>query len=733
MTASRPRRVLIADDDRMLRDIAAATLEKAGFEVVTAESAQAAAAACTAQMPDLALFDVEMPPGDGFQACAHLRAQRGGSHVPVVMITGLEDPQSIDRAYKAGATDFMIKPVNWPLLVRRIEYILRGAQTQDALRESMEHNAAMLRLMPDGLFLVDGQGVITKRFNASKSLIRAQSSRTPEPTRLVEFLPFNVHALAMERLAKAIRGNSAAFDFSVGDAGRGLRHFECRLQPKSSGFVLVVLRDVTQSKESEGRMRRLAYVDALTGLANREWINTYLGKVVARAERRQQTCAVLFVDLDGFKRVNDTLGHETGDALLAQVAGRLRSALGYCRRRYKDAESSAGSYGPGSQGINVQLARLGGDEFIAVLSGGVTTESAETAARQIRAELNVPFSLAGYEVSVTPSIGIAMSPLHGSDAKALLKNADAAMYLAKSSGKNQYRFYDDTLKVRAQLRGSLEAELREALGTDQLQVVYQPKYCIRTLQIVGAEALLRWVHPTQGTVPSSDLMAVAEETGLISELDTWVLTRACKDLNSWRKEDVTLTSMSLNVSAREFLRPGMPLRFNSVIEEEHLKPSMFELELSEAVLMRDADVARRTLHSLKQMGFTLAMDDFGSGQCSFNSLKQLPLDTLKIAALFVEEILKDPGNLAIVRAIIALGRKLDMRVAAKGVATIAQLQFLREENCDFVQGFLLSPPVGADRFSKLVQSYGPSTQTLRALQIAASERDEAPEFAAKSY
>ncbi|HUA88769.1 MAG TPA: diguanylate cyclase, partial [Steroidobacteraceae bacterium] len=492
MSAPRRRRVLIADDDAMLREIATAMLENAGYEVLTAASGDAALAACAARMPDIALLDVEMAGGDGYQACANIRALPGSASVPVVMITGLEDPQSIERAYQAGATDFMIKPLNWPLLVRRIEYVLRGARTVDALRHSEEKNAALLKLMPDGLFLVDAQGVITQRFSATRGLMRRRAVAPGEASRLVDFLPAAVHATAMERLVSAARGSAAAFEFSLGSRRRGVRHFECRLMPKSSGEVLVVLRDVTQRKDSEGRMRRLAYVDALTGLPNREWIKTYLGRALARGERRRATCAVLFVDLDGFKRVNDTLGHETGDALLAQVAGRLRSALGYCRRR------SPGDAPEPAPPVSAQLARLGGDEFIAVLTGEVTPQAAEQAARSIRDELNAKFALAGYEVSVTPSIGIALSPQHGRDAKVLLKNADEAMYLAKASGRNQFRFYDDTLRARAMLRSALELDLRAALGTPQLQVYYQPQYDTRSLQIVGAEALVRWVHPERG-------------------------------------------------------------------------------------------------------------------------------------------------------------------------------------------------------------------------------------------
>ena len=707
----RQKRVMIADDDGMLREIATGMLENAGFGVVTAASGSVALAACATQMPDIVLLDVQMSDGDGYEACANIRALPASANVPIVMITSLDDPESIGRAYQAGATDFIIKPINWPLLVRRIEYVLQGARTLDALRHSEENNAALLKFMPDGLFLVDARGVITQRLSATRDLMRRRELAPNERERMVDFLPSSVHSLATERLASAARGGAAAFEFSLGSRHRGVRHFECRLLRKSSEEVVVVLRDITEHKDSEERMRRLAYVDALTGLPNREWIKSYLDKVLTRAERDRTSCAVLFVDLDGFKQVNDTLGHETGDALLAQVAGRLRSALGYCRRKATEAHELQPT-------VSAQVARLGGDEFIVVLTGAVTSESAETAAGSIRDELNVKFALAGYEVSVTPSIGIALSPQHGRDAKTVLKNADEAMYLAKSSGRNQFRFYGDTLRKRAFLRNALELDLRAALGTPQLQVFYQPQYDTRTLQMFGAEALVRWTHPDRGEIPNADLVAVAEDTGLVGDLDEWMLGQACADMAAWRNQGVSLNRLSLNMSRLEFLRPDMPLRLSTMVERAGIPASTFELEIGEPILMGDAKLACRVLHSLKRFGFVLAIDDFGSGQCSFDSLRQLPLNTLRIAASFVEEIAKDEGNLAIVRAIIALARKLNMRVVAKGISTIAQLRFLGEEHCDLVQGFLLSPAVGADRFAALVQSSGPSTQTVRALQLA---------------
>jgi predicted signal transduction protein with EAL and GGDEF domain/FixJ family two-component response regulator len=716
----RSARVLITDDDAMLREIATAMLESAGFSVRTACSGDTAVAACAVEMPDIALLDVEMPDGDGYQACANIRTLPGGADVPIVMVTALDDPHSIDRAYEAGATDFVIKPINWALLIHRIGYVLRGARTLDALRQSEQKNATLLRVIPDGIFVVDSRGVIGQRFSPIKGLLSPAQAAGAEPLRLAELLPASAYACAMERLGQALRGTAAAFSFSLESEPGALRHFECRYLPKSPAQVLAIVRDVTQRKDAEVRMQRLAYTDALTGLPNRQWIGEYLAQTLARADPVQCSAALLFLDLDQFKRINDTLGHETGDALLAQAAGRLRSALGYLGGLDQELPGASPAAASGPPGVSAQLARVGGDEFVVVLSGRLRGEEAALAAQRIQAAFTVPFALGGYELAVTPSIGIALCPQHGQDAKTLLKNADGAMYQAKSSGRNQFRVYDDTLKVRALERLSLEAELRRAFETGQLSVLYQPLYATRTLAVAGAEAQLRWFHPARGEIASAEFITVAEETGLISDLDQWVLQQACSDLAAWRAQGMTPPPVAVSLSGREFMRPELPLRVCEIVERAGLPASMIELQLTEGVLMQDAEAGRRSLLALKELGFSVAIDDFGTGYCSLNYLKRFPLDALKIAHSFIDEIPDDAGNAAIVRAIIALGRKLNLRLVAEGVASNAQLQFLRAERCDLIQGSLMSPALTARRFAQLLQGADDGTANLRALQLATS-------------
>jgi diguanylate cyclase (GGDEF)-like protein len=486
----------------------------------------------------------------------------------------------------------------------------------------------------------------------------------------------------MESLAATLHGAPASFEFSLPGQPAASPHFECRYLPNATGQVLAIVRDISQRKQTEAHIHRLAYFDALTGLPNREWIGDHLSESLGAFRGQGRGLALLFVDLDQFKRINDTLGHETGDALLKLVAGRLSAAL---------AES----------GGRAQLARVGGDEFIVVLAAAGAL-AAEQAAQSIQSSLAAPFLHGGYEFVVTSSIGIALYPEHGADAQTLLKNADGAMYEAKASGRNQFRMYSSAVHARAVKRLSLEMELRRAFENQQLEVYYQPQYDARTLRVAGAEALLRWFHPQRGRIATADFVAVAEETGLIGDIGRWTLQQVCRDLQRWRSAGIAVPSIAINVSGRDFTRQEVLLRLSRVVEEAHLPASLFELELTEGVLMQDVEGGQRSLLALKEFGFALAVDDFGTGYCSLSYLKRFPLDTLKVDRAFINDITVDEDDAAIVRAIIGLGHNLDLKLVAEGVETQAQLEFLRTAGCDLIQGFVMSEAVPGDALVSLL-------------------------------
>ena len=692
-------RVLIADDDAVLREIAVGMLRQAGFEVQAVASGDAAVAACALRMPDIALLDVEMPDGNGYQACANIRLLPGGADLPIVMVTGCDDSPSIDKAYEAGATDFVVKPINWPLLTHRIRYVLRGARTIVALRFSEQKNAAFLKVIPDGIFLLNAAGDIEHRFSPIDALPMPPEG-APATMRLLDFIPRVSQEFGKRCLAAAARGELAVFEFSL-DGQHAMRHYECRFLPNAESRVLAIVRDVTERKETEARIHRMAYYDALTGLPNREWIREYLTNAINEARNRKRRVALLYIDLDQFKRINDTLGHETGDALLRQVSERLQSALDL-----HDSETRLLPVTPGGERldrVHGQLARVGGDEFVAVLTGRLDSKHAEQVARRILSLHAAPFHQSNYELVLTPSIGMAMFSEHGEDMPSLLKNAEAAMYEAKSSGRNQLRVYDSAVNARALKRLSLEMELRRAVENASLDVFYQPKYEIHSMRLMGGEALLRWFHPERGQIPTADFIAVAEETGLIGDIGRWAMQRVCRDMSQWRAAGLDLPRVAVNVSGRDFMQPESLLRLSDTVTQARLAPSLFELELTEGVLMRDAEAGRRSLLALKEFGFALAVDDFGTGYCSLNYLKRFPLDTLKIDRSFVADISDDPDDAAIVRAIIALGHSLDLKVVAEGVTTNAQLQFLKAESCDVMQGFLMSAAIPAEAFADLLR------------------------------
>ncbi|HTY48446.1 MAG TPA: EAL domain-containing protein [Steroidobacteraceae bacterium] len=681
MSAATPSpRVLLADDDRLLRDIAASVLGAAGFIVETAASGDAAVSQCADAMPDIVLLDVDMPGGDGYQACAGIRCLPAGLDIPIVMVTGLDDPTSIDLAYRSGATDFVVKPINWTLLIHRIRYVLRAARTIEALRISEQKNSALLAAIPDGILLVNAAGSISHWFSAPPVGTAARQ--------LGDLVPHAALAPAMQCLDAALRGSPATFEFTLGE-GRP-RHFECRCMPHAAGQVLVIVRDITERKQTEARIHRLAYHDPLTGLPNRAWIGEHLERALAEAAERNRGLALMFVDLDQFKRINDTLGHATGDALVQQVGQRLQRAL--------EGTEADGRVARG-RGC---LARVGGDEFVIVISGQISCADAEYVAQRIQAAITRPFEHGGHQLVVTPSIGIALYPEHGADAQTLLKNADAAMYEAKASGRNQYQFFNSAVLARAQQRLSLEMELRRAFEREQLEIYYQPQYEAASLRLSGGEALVRWVHPEQGQIPGREFAAVAEDAGLAAEIGRWTLRQVCGDIRRWRDAGLIVPAIAVNVSGREILRADALLRISAAVEDAQVPASLLELELTEGVLMRAVEGGERSLRALKALGFALAVDDFGTGFCSLSYLRRFPLDTLRIDSSVVRNAAHDPEDAALVRAIIGLGHNLNLKLVAGGVRTPEQLEFLRREGCDLVQGF--NRPVPAATFADLLRA-----------------------------
>jgi len=457
------------------------------------------------------------------------------------------------------------------------------------------------------------------------------------------------------------------------------------LESPEGTLMLASIRDITQRKKSEEQLVEMSYSaqhDVLTTLPNRLLLYDRITSAISFAQRQRKQLAVLFVDLDHFKRINDSLGHAIGDKLLQSVAERLISTV-----RRSDTVS-----------------RLGGDEFVVLLSQVEHAEHAAFSARKILTALTAPHQIDRTDLSINVSIGISTYPEDGEDAQTLLNSADTAMYDAKEQGRNNYQFFKPAMHARVLERQSLEGSLRAALGRHEFLLHYQPKINLKSGEIIGVEALLRWMHPDRGLVPPLQFVPIAEECGLIIPIGQWVLFEACKQAQAWRDLGLQAVPVAVNVSAVEFLAKDFLSGVRAVLIATGVEPHNLELELTEGVLMRDAASTIDTLHALKAIGVQLAVDDFGSGYSSFSYLRRFPIDALKIDQSFVRDITVDQKDAAIVSAMIGIGKSLKQRVIGEGVETAEQLAFLRKQGCTEGQGYYFSRPVPAEQFTTLLKS-----------------------------
>ncbi|HDH06638.1 MAG TPA: EAL domain-containing protein [Nitrospirae bacterium] len=461
------------------------------------------------------------------------------------------------------------------------------------------------------------------------------------------------------------------------------------------------IRYAIKHKEAEKRILHMAYYDDLTGLPNRALFHDRLQQSLAHSERYKGNSAILFLDLDNFKRINDTLNHSVGDLLLKAVAERLSKYI-----RIADTVARQGV-----KASSNTVARLGGDEFTVLLTEINSLQDAAKVAQRILNSLSVPFRLDGHEVFVSGSIGIAVYPFDGEDMDSLLRNADTAMYHAKNQGKNNFQFYKQSMNATAFERLTMENDLRKAVERNELILYYQPKMDIRTGKIIAVEALLRWNHPDKGLLAPAEFISLAEETGLIIPIGEWVLKTACNQNKVWQRpgSGFTRIAVSVNLSGQQFKQEGVVKVIEKVLHDSLLGPEYLELEITESVIMKNAEIIITMFHNLKNMGVQLSMDDFGTGYSSFSYLKRFPLDIIKIDRSFIKDISEKNEDAAIVKAIIAMAHTLKLRVVAEGVETEQQLELLRKLGCDEMQGYLLSTPLPADEIPEFLVKHGKKT------------------------
>ncbi len=712
------RVILVVDDDDTTRMLARRSLELSGFEVLEAGDGVAALEILDRRLPDIILLDVDMPRLDGFGTCTQVRARPGGGTLPILMVTSFEDSASIDHAYAAGATDFTTKPINWSLLNHRIRYLLRASETLNKLtRTAQDLTRSQARL--------DNAQRIAHLGNWEWDPSEDWMWWSDEVYRILGLQPADVvssPAAWLERVhpedLEAVKTWFA--DTEQGPASTSIIHrvllpngSECYVQHQSSptnfadsrsGLVYGTVQDVTERVHTEDKVRKLAYYDGLTNLPNRESFTERLAQEVARAKRHARRLSVLFLDVDDFKRINDTLGHSVGDLLLKGVAKRLRDCL-----RIGDTVTRIEC----SQGEH-QVARLGGDEFTILLVDLREGEDVATVVNRVVERLSLPFTLSGNETYITPSIGVALYPEDGEDAETLLKNADTAMYFAKRAGKNRYQFYDESLNTVALRRLTLDGHLRRALERGEFAIHYQPQLDLTTGCINAAEALLRWHNPELGDILPLEFIPLAEENGMIIPIGEWVIRTACAQAKAWRDEGLCVRRIAVNVSVAQFLQTNFAGIVKKALVDTGLEPVGLELEVTESLLAKDVEGSVRTLHALKQIGVQLSIDDFGTGYSSMSYLKNFPVDRLKIDRSFVKGVTSDPDDEAITMAVLSMAKSMRLGVVAEGVENQEQLNFFQEKLCDQVQGYYLSHPVPPEDLADLVKEYMGSKKSRRA-------------------
>lgn len=699
--------VLHVDDDVASLMMAEGALEDAGFDVLHAENGIEAIESFKNQEPDLVIMDAIMPIMDGFAAIEDMRSLPGGEHVPILMITGLDDLESITRAYDLGATDFLTKPINFHILPHRVQYMLRSKLTGDALRSSQAKldNAQRIAKLGNWEWNLSTHDISWSReFGRVLGLAEDQDMRrwTDMINHIDEADRHNVRLLADEAVDEGLPFN---IEFSVRSLlDNTLRRIRLEAEPHCNEqgectHMLGTIQDITERINAQKQIHNLAYYDLVTGLPNRAQLQEQLHYTLQLASRNKTKFALLFLDLDHFKQVNDTLGHDAGDDLLKQVSTRLTGVV-----RESDVVS-AGELKNDEPGSQHTVARLGGDEFVVLLGQIGRAEDAARVAERIAQTIGDPYVIGDQRVSVTTTIGISVFPADGENSDALMKSADVAMYHAKESGRNGYQFYSRDIHEKALARFSMEGELKEAIENENLTIVYQPKICFVTGDVTGVEALVRWHHSQNGDISPVDFIPLAEETGLILPLGRWVMRTAAKQMQDWINDGLRPLTIAVNCSAVQFTRSDMIEDINEAIAFSGLDPEKLEIELTESLLLKDFNTGIKMLRNMKALGVQLAIDDFGTGFSSLSYLKRLPVDKLKIDKSFVKDLSTDSGDVAIVSAIITLSHNLNLTVVAEGIETMSQYEILKSFDCDEAQGYLFSQPLNGPDFIRWLSSY----------------------------
>ncbi len=695
-----PAKILIVEDESIVAQDLQFILEDLGYNASEiANSAESVLKKTTQINPDLILMDIGiLGTMDGIVTATKILQQ---FDIPVVYLTAHADEDTVARTKLTSPYGYIIRPFKERELRTTIEIALYKHRQEQKFKKNTQWLKTVLDSIGDGVITTDNQGLVTFLNPAAEkltgwSLTKAIGKNATEVFKVIDgstrmtlkdpvaqvLKARKVFQLPQDSILVQQDGQEIYISDSIAPIldNRGIVPLD-----DSQGIVLgtvIIFRDITEQRLFTQHLHRKAFFDSLTNLPNRDWFRERLIDAIERVKRNPQYLfAVLFLDLDDFKKVNDSLGHSIGDKLLIEVAARLSKAI-----RSFDT-----------------VARLGGDEFAIILESLQSPHESFKVAKRIIHDLSIPGQIDGHEISTNTSIGIVLSSRDRLEIEELIRDADIAMYRAKEKGKGCYEVFDQKIRQQILATSQLERELRIAIAENQFTVYYQPIIALPSQEITGFEALVRWIHPQKGLIAPAKFIPIAEETGLITQIDLWVLQEACRQLKIWQAENIysSCVTVSVNLSCRHFTQLNCISKIKSILETTNTNPNFIKLEITETILIENTTSAATILAELRALGVTLSLDDFGTGYSSLSYLQQFPLDVLKIDSCFVRNLHQNTKNATIAKALIEIAHQLNLTVVAEGVETGAELAFLSQNKCDTIQGYFFSPPLATTKLEKL--------------------------------
>ncbi|RMQ46574.1 Response regulator/sensory box/GGDEF domain/EAL domain-containing protein [Pseudomonas cichorii] len=677
--------LLVVDDYPENLVTMCAVLQRTDWRIVTASSGVEALTVLLEQEVDLVLLDVQMPDMDGFEVARLMRGSQRTRLTPIIFLTANEQsPASVHKGYASGAVDYLFKPFDPNVLKPKVQALLEQQRNRRALQKltlelesARAFNASVLANVAEGIMVVDESGIISFANPAICRLLNASVEQLCG-TSVLDYVQEPQVGNWLEsgfyehyRKAETYRVHDAVLRTVEG--GQLPVALSCAPLPCEQRAMVLTILDMSVVRDLYQQLEQQAVTDALTGLLNRRGFYQAVEGMLLRNEHADKYLVVLYLDLDGFKQINDTLGHDAGDQVLLWVAGQLKD----CLRPYD------------------VLARMGGDEFTVVIDGFDYPEQAAKVAEKLIERVSAKRQVDGGDIALGVSIGIATYPECGSNLDGLLRAADIAMYEAKRAGRQQYRFYDQNMNGRARSRLMLEDSVRNAIDGKNFSVVYQPQVYVADGRLRGFEGLLRWQHASVGEVPPALFIPLLEETRLINRLGSWIFDQGAEQRQAWSRVYTSDLVLSIGISPTQFCMPNLAAELRRAIERFGLQPGQLEVEITEASLVNNLAHSHKQLQQLRDIGVRVALDDFGVGECSLSHLRNLQLDTLKLDRHFIAGLLDSPRDAVLARSIIDLCRNLDILVIAEGVETFQQYEWLANNGCQIIQGFLVSYPLDA--------------------------------------